>query len=43
MDKQVEVKLSKTYKSSLANERKLKEYLHERYFSQMKQKHTPKL
>jgi len=43
MDKQVEVKLSKTYKSSLANEKKLKEYLYQRYFSQTKQKGTQKL
>lgn len=43
MEKHVEVKLAKTYKSSLANEKKLKAYLNERYFSQTKQKHTQKL
>jgi hypothetical protein len=43
MDKHVEVKLAKTYKSSLANEKKLKQYLHDRYSAQTKQKHTQKL
>jgi hypothetical protein len=43
MEKHVEVKLAKTYKSSLVNEKKLKDYLHERYFVQMKQNHKPKL
>jgi exoribonuclease II len=43
MEKHVEVKLAKTYKSSLVNEKKLKDYLYERYFAQTKQNHKPKL
>lgn len=41
--KTIEVKLAKTYKSSLVNEKKLKDYLHERYFSPVKQKSGAKL
>jgi hypothetical protein len=33
--REVNVKLSKTYKSSLENEQKLKKYLNERYFKQI--------
>ena len=36
--KTLEVRLSKCYKSSLANEKKLKNYLYEKYFSKTKQK-----
>lgn len=34
--KNIEVRLSKVYKTSLENEQKLKTYLHERYFSSTK-------
>ncbi len=43
MEKHVEVKLAKTYKSSLVNEEKLKDYLQKRYFSGTKQKNSQKL
>ena len=41
--KSIEVKLAKTYKSSLANEKKLKDYLYDRYVAPVKQKSSPKL
>lgn len=43
MEKHVEVKLAKTYKSSLVNEKKLKDYLYDRYVAPVKQKSSPKL
>jgi len=41
--KKIEIKLSKTYKSSLVNEEKLKTYLKERFYAPPKQNRLKKL